>query len=87
MIGRYQATVDSAEFALLAGTLVTNGVFTVDTAYDEPVTDMPTTFVCVQLTRSERCIRRYGGITPSPILRLENPIESMIPRLQWRLRK
>ena len=84
LVGRYQATLDSGDFASLAQTLVRNGVLTVDTAYDEPVTDMPTTFLCVRLIRLERCIRRYGGLAPSPIRRLEEPIDSMFPGLKWK---
>jgi uncharacterized protein DUF6438 len=84
MDGRYRATIDSTAFALLAKTLVENGFFTLDTAYVQDVTDMPTTFVCVRFIHLNRCIRYYGGIGPSPIARLEAAIDSVRPTLKWK---
>jgi uncharacterized protein DUF6438 len=84
MDGRYRATIDSADFALLARTLAENGFFTLDTAYVQDVTDMPTTFICARFLRLTRCIRYYGGIGPSPIARLEAAIDSVRPKLRWK---
>ena len=81
--GSYRASVDSAAFARLAQLLVRGGFFSLDTAYDVPVTDMATTFLCIRTAAVTRCIRHYGHAGPRALSSLEDSDDAFVTGLTW----
>jgi hypothetical protein len=81
--GSFRASMDSLAFARLAELIYAEGFTDLDTSYREPVTDMPTTFVCVRWATGSKCVEHYGLVTPPNFGRIENAIDSAAERLQW----
>ena len=83
MLGHYRGTIDSAGFSKVARALIDGGFYSLDTVYEEAITDFPTVFVCVRTAGVDRCIRQYGRIYPRNFLRLVATIDSATPRITW----
>src|SRR5437667_190231 len=81
---RARASVPSAPSnTRLAQLLVRGGFFSLDTAYDVPVTDMATTFLCIRTAAVTRCIRHYGHAGPRALSSLEDSVDAFATGLTW----
>jgi uncharacterized protein DUF6438 len=84
MVGQYRGSIDSVRFAALARELIEGGFYTLDTVYEEAITDFPTVLICVQAAGAERCVRQYGRVRPLKFLQLAATIDSAVPKITWK---
>lgn len=82
-IGRFHSSIDSLAFAQLAQLVLGQGFATLDSSYIEPVTDNPTTIVCLRWAATSRCVEHYGQVGPPNLYNIERAIDSTAVRLLW----
>lgn len=83
-VGTHTGEISSEDFHQLAEYLVESGYASLETEYPLSVTDLPSAYTTAVINGKRKVIHHYGGYGPVKLWVLEQAIDAVVARADWK---